>query len=96
MIPKKIKIGWKSYEVKHAKETLNSGDALYGQIDYDKQVITLRDSNTAIQDEATLVHEVLHGISDMYGLDLNEKTVTLLGDALYTVMRDAGITLPGD
>ena len=93
MIPEKIKIGWKQYKIIHAKEALNDGSELYGQISYDRQTITLRASNSPEQDEATFIHEVLHGVSEMYGLGLDEKAVTLLGDALYTVVGDNGINL---
>jgi len=31
---------------------------------------------------------VLHGISEMYTLDMSEDLVTKLADALYTVIKD--------
>lgn len=87
-IPNRIKIGWKEYDVVMAPSRLNSGAELYGQIDYDAGVITLRESSTPDQMRSTLIHETLHAVSEMYGLELEEKLVTDLANALYTVIKD--------
>lgn len=87
-IPDRVKVGWKNYDVVITDSRLNSGPELYGQIDHDAQVITLRGSSTTDQLRATLLHEVLHAVSDMYGLGLEEKLVEDLTNALYTVYKD--------
>ena len=87
-IPDRVKVGWKNYDVVIIDSRLNSGPELYGQIDHDAQVITLRGSSTHDQLCATLLHEVLHAVSDMYGLGLEEKLVEDLTNALYTVYKD--------
>ena len=87
-LPYKLKIGWKDYFIYPGEEFLNSGDELYGQIDYQQDRILLRAHNTQAQSECTLIHEVLHGISDMYGIEMSEETVTRLANALYTVLCD--------
>ena len=95
----KIKIGWKEYKIEHSKvksTLVVEGSECYGQISYDDQVIYLREGNTEEQDRATLIHEALHGISDMYYLKLDEETVTRLGDALYTVIKDNQLSLTGE
>ena len=84
----KVKIGWKEYDVVSKPSALNSGEELMGQIDFDRQIITLRDSNTKEQNESTLIHEILHGIGNMYGINLDEETVTRLADAIYTIVKD--------
>ena len=88
ILPNQIKIGWKTYDVEYASAKLNSGEELYGQINYDAGVITIRECSTPDQMKATLIHEVLHGISEMYGMGLEEKLVTDLSNALYTVYKD--------
>ena len=93
VIPNKIKIGWKNYDIRHCEECLNSGDELFGQIDYQQCIITLREKNTSMQNECTLIHEALHGISEMYGLDLSEDTVTRLANALFTFLFDNETTV---
>ena len=92
-IPNEVKIGWKKYKVALANEALNSGETLYGQIDYDRQTITLRQSNTEEQNEETLIHEVLHGISDMYGMEMTEEFVAKLSNAVYTFLKDNNLSL---
>ena len=87
-IPNRIKIGWKQYDVVFADSRLNSGAELYGQINYDNCTITLRESSSPDQLRATLIHEVLHAIAEMYGLPLEEKLVTDLANALYTAIKD--------
>lgn len=92
-IPREVKIGWKKYGIVSAGEALNSGGALYGQIDYDRQTITLRETNTGEQDEETLIHEVLHGISDMYGMEMTEDFVAKLSNVVYTFLKDNNLNL---
>lgn len=87
-IPNKVKVGWKTYDVILADPTLNGGDELYGQIDYDRCTITLRAAASPDQQRATLVHELLHAVSNMYGLNLDEKLVEDLANALYCVYKD--------
>jgi hypothetical protein len=87
-MPNEVNVGWKTYAVELSPARLNSGGELYGQIDYDNGVITIRESSTPDQQKATLIHEILHAISEMYGLELEEKLVTSLANALYTVYKD--------
>ena len=93
MIPNNIKIGWKKYDILIKPTALNSGEELYGQIDYNAQTITLREINKQDQNECTLIHEILHGISDMYGIDLDEETVTRLASALYILIKDNNVEI---
>lgn len=90
-IPDKVKIGWKDYKIEHAssesKLTVESGTC-YGEIDYNEQIIRLNDKYSEEQKQCTLVHEVLHGISDMYQLNMPEGLVARLADAIYTVVKD--------
>ena len=92
----KVKIGWKEYKISKEEKCsilVVEGAECYGQISYDKQMIYLRKENSEEQDKATLIHEVLHGISEMYNLDLSEDIVTRLGDALYTTIKDNKLKL---
>ena len=96
VIPNRIKIGWKQYDVVFADSRLNSGAELYGQINYDNCTITLRESSSPDQLRATLIHEVLHAIAEMYGLPLEEKFVTDLANALYTAIKDNFVEVKAD
>lgn len=94
---RQIKIGWKIYEIMNVSPdtTLTmGGEECYGQIDYDKNRILLNNEFARTdQGKATLVHEIIHGISHMYHLDLDEPIVERLGDALFTVIKDNGIQI---
>ena len=96
MIFDKVKIGWKTYQVKltEPKQTLfTEGKECYGTINYDRQEIDLRTTNSPEQNEATLIHEVLHGIEDMYCIELGEEVVKRLSEALYTVLKDNNLKI---
>ncbi|MDA3730059.1 hypothetical protein PBV87_00840 [Niameybacter massiliensis] len=87
----KIKIGWKEYGIQCVESSnvlMNGGMECYGEILHDKCLIRLNVSNTEDQMRATVVHEILHGIENMYGIDLGEEVVTKLGNALYTLVKD--------
>lgn len=79
----KVKIGWKEYKISKEEKCsilVVEGAEFYGQISYDKQMIYLRKENSEEQDKVTLIHEVLHGISEMYNLNLSEDIVKRLVD----------------
>lgn len=88
-----LKIGWKEYQVVVTKpdSTLHlDGHECFGTINYLDQVIYLRESNSDDQMMGTLIHEVLHGIGDMFSIEplKKEKLTTKLATALYTVLKD--------
>lgn len=91
-----IKIGWKKYKIKKispVNELIHNGTDCYGQIDYDKCVIYLNENYSNDQNTVTLIHEVLHGISNMYQLEMQEDTVSVLADMLFIALKDNGIEL---
>lgn len=54
IIPEKVRILYKEYDIEHQKN----------------------------------LHELLHGLDEMYGIDLKEKQVEKLGNALYMLIKD--------
>ena len=92
----KIKIGWKTYDIRKVEpqQTLFvGGNECYGTIDYVNQVIDINSKCDDEQSKATLIHEVIHGVSDMYALKFDEDTVGRLGDALYTLLKDNNLEI---
>ena len=93
----KIKIGWKEYEVEISEPVQSdlyiNTDECYGRIDWDKQRIYLSDKNSELQNRDTLIHEVLHGIENMYSIDLGEDNVTKLASAIATVLHDNNLKI---
>jgi len=63
-----------------------SGDM--GRWDWLDAEILLNQSLKGAARALTLLHEVLHAISDMYGLDLEESQVRVLEQALGSFVKD--------
>lgn len=89
----KIKVGWKTYDIeviKPCSAKLNVvSQKCYGEINYDERKIYLSNEYSEEQQKVTFIHELLHAISDMYGIDnLDENTVTKTANALYIVLKD--------
>lgn len=92
----KVKIGWKEYEVKlleSQQKLKDNARECYGEILFDEKVIHINKNYDVEQQKATLIHEVLHGIEDMYSLELGEEVVTRLAQAIYTVLKDNNLEI---
>lgn len=90
-IPKKIKIGWKEYEVIEKGSNLDltsGGDECYGTLYPDRRKLYINNSFDEEQKKATLIHEIIHGIDDLFGIGLKEEQVEALGHGIYTVIKD--------
>lgn len=89
IIPDSAQILYKKYTVGFDSNMRNDkGDLLYGQIDHIEQLITLNEAAGIEQQKATLMHEMVHGLDELYGIGLKEKQVEKLGVALYMLVRD--------
>ena len=89
IIPDSVNILFKKYTVRHDNNMRNDkGDLLYGQIDHIEQLITLNEAAGIEQQKATLMHAMVHGLDELYGIGLKEKQVEKLGTALYMLLRD--------
>lgn len=90
-ITKTVKIGWKDFKITitEPSEVLRSvGTDCYGDIYWEKNEIRLNKANEPNQMQCTLLHEILHGVSDMASLDLSEDTVLRLANGLYSVIKE--------
>ena len=88
MIPDKVKIGYKEYEVKKVDYEISlNGSVCYADIDHNEYVIRL---NMKYKDiEQSLLHEILHGIDDMFLHNrLQEEQIEMLARGLYMVLLD--------
>jgi predicted metal-dependent peptidase len=87
-IPKKIKIGGKTYKVEVTRN-LDLGNAQYsGEVDYCNLVIRIF-PHAQQRMEADFLHEMVHAIYDHLGYtNHDEKKVDELAQALYMVIQD--------
>ena len=87
----KIKIGCLTYVVKEIDEQLADARDIYGNINHNEQVISLRKNLSKERRKEVLLHEVMHGICNQW-LDLKteeeEKFVEAVSYGLACVFRD--------
>ena len=93
-IPESIRIGGVEYQIKYV-DNLNDGiNMCYGFIDYDNCEISLSaTAGTGHQKRCkTLWHEILHGIREHAGLQIEneEDVVDMFAKGIYQVLQDNG------
>ncbi len=88
IIPEKVKILYKEYGIELREGLHDEKDELYGQINYLSQKIYLNKEASEEQKKATLMHEIVHGLDEMYDIGLEEKEVEKLGTALYMLLKE--------
>lgn len=93
-IPNSVRIGGVEYAVVYTPH-LNDGIHLaYGHIDYENCVIELSDTVGVSHQKrcVTLLHEILHGIREHAGLEIEneEAVVDMFAKGLHQVLQDNG------
>lgn len=90
---KRIKIGYKEYDIERTSDVSKvsyDSSVCYGRIDFNERKIYLNETR---QEESTLIHEVLHGIDDMYEIGLTEEQVRMLAKGIYIALEDNGLKI---
>jgi len=59
-----------------------------GLADFNRQVIKINSMHTAATQRIAIAHEIIHIVSDAWGLKLNEEQVKIGTHALISFMRD--------
>lgn len=93
-IPNSVRIGGIEYNIEYIPN-LNDGATLaYGFIDYDNCCIQLSSTDGLAHEHrcVTLLHEILHGIRNHAGLNIDneEEIVDMFARGLYQVLQDNG------
>lgn len=87
IIPKKLKIGGKVYDVE-ITDKLDLGNVNYsGEIHYSKLKIRICPAAKEKM-QADFVHEMIHGIFAFLGYDQDEKQVEQIAEVLYSIFVD--------
>ena len=93
-IPESVRIGGVEYEIRYKGNLRDGTELLYGQISYDDCHITLSESDgTSHQKRCqTLLHEILHGIRNHAGLEIEngEEIVDMFAKGIYQALQDNG------
>lgn len=79
MIPKKLKIGAHTYKV-----LVKELDVNFGQVDREKNIISISDKLPQNQQEVTLIHEILHALNN----ELDHTFLDSLAEQFYQVIKD--------
>ncbi|MDF2485842.1 MAG: hypothetical protein K0R46_2010 [Herbinix sp.] len=87
-IPENIKVGYKDYKVVKVNNLDDGTNLLFGEVTYVDEVIKLANKYPENQMKLTLIHELVHAVDDMLGIDLKEEQVVKLGTGLYQVIKD--------
>jgi len=91
ILPKEIKIGPYTYRVESVPEGIvEDSQELYGHISFGQDVIQITTKFTTERVVTTLLHEVLHGLSELFDLNLKERQVACLAAGLMMVITDNG------
>lgn len=87
-IPEKVHILYKTFSIEETDNLHDGGGDLYGQIHYLPEQIMLNKAASREQKEATLIHEAIHGMDDIFSIGLKEHQVEKLGTAVYMFIKD--------
>ena len=96
-IPKSVRIGGVEYDVRFEKNVRVENLLAYGRINYDNCEIVLSETDGVAHQRRcqTLLHEILHGIRNHAGLEIEdeEEVVEMFAKGLYQVLQDNGSRL---
>ena len=85
--PAAVKVIGKTYGIAYVEgEPLEDGDL--GELDPDKQRITVRHGQPLEQEQDTVLHEVFHAIDHELDSRMSEKQVRMLATGLLGVLKD--------
>ena len=70
------------------KLSTESMGGLLGQADFNKQCININEDASAVTQEIAKLHEVIHIVSDAWGLNLSEEQVKIGTHALICFLRE--------
>jgi len=91
-VPSKIKVGTDDYTVIVVKDLRHHGDKVWGlKKGSDFTIHIEKDMPTPICSGETLLHEVMHALSDYFELglgDTEERTIASLSKGVMMVLRD--------
>jgi hypothetical protein len=84
----KVIIGYQEYDVVLKDEIYHKNELVNGLIDSDNDKIYVQDSDDSAKKQHIFLYEVLHGIADMFHLDLTETEIDLMALGLLMLKRD--------
>ena len=84
--PNRLEIGWVTYQINYCPRLIESnGDHYFGQHRGSEKIIDISEEYGPERGKVALLHEVIHGIDQLSGLELEEKEIRGLANSLYEV-----------
>jgi hypothetical protein len=97
-LPDKVKIGYQDITIERETSTFQKQTDSYGEYDHRKNVITIQNGLSPLDEANTVVHEVLHGIAYINSLTASgqpldsenkeEVVINQFTNGLVQVLRD--------
>ena len=97
-LPGKVKIGYQDITIERETSTFQKQTDSYGEYDHRKNVITIQNGLSPLDEANTVVHEVLHGIAYINSLTASgqpldsenkeEVVINQFTNGLVQVFRD--------
>ena len=81
-----VRVAGTIYDIKLDPELNNQG--LLGEANFNTQIISINSLYPKEQQEATLLHEVIHVVNYTYNAGLDEDQVEKLARGLYATIRE--------
>ena len=94
-LPKKLIVAGHTIKVEYLKDMTLNGTEIWGLYDDDKHKISLRTGMDESRRMEVFLHECIHAIDHIHGLNLTEKAVNILGIELLALVRNNKIDVMG-
>ena len=92
MIPKKIKIGAKKYDVVRGDHMKDRGNTSPASVNFYDLKIWVSEKANDFNSEC-FMHEVVEAINYQYELGLPHNKITILGEVLYQIIKENKLEL---
>jgi hypothetical protein len=83
-----IKIGYKTFKVIYQAKVRYEKKLVNGFIDTSRDKILIDSSILPSKQDQVLIHEILHGIEEVYNTKLTEKQTDVLATGIISVIKD--------
>ncbi|MGN2371816.1 hypothetical protein ACTFJW_17540 [Clostridium cagae] len=87
-IPSKVKIGGIPYKVIECSNPSEEDSNIDGRIIYHKQELRLKNDMAPEYKENIFIHEIIHGILELIGVEQDENLVIRLSNSVHQVIKD--------
>jgi hypothetical protein len=88
MLPKSVKIGAHTFQLKAAETEVKMGRSHWGTVDFTTGVIAVVGGIPASRQAEVILHEMLHALLFGHSVKCEESLVSLLSEGLLTIFQD--------